>query len=141
VVSGAVAGLVAITPAAGYVGVGSAIVIGMIGGLVCYATLLFRVNKGLDESLDAWAIHGMGGLWGAIATGIFATAAIGGFSGLLEGNVDQFIANIVGALAALAYAFVVSLALAWIVDKAIGLRVSEEEEYVGLDISQHGERA
>ncbi|MDD1713986.1 MAG: ammonium transporter, partial [Methanoregulaceae archaeon] len=135
------AGLVAITPAAGYVGVGSAIVIGMIGGLVCYATLLFRVNKGLDESLDAWAIHGMGGLWGAIATGIFATAAIGGFSGLLEGNVDQFIANIVGALAALAYAFVVSLALAWIVDKAIGLRVSEEEEYVGLDISQHGERA
>ena len=141
VVSGAVAGLVAITPAAGYVGVGSAIIIGMIGGLVCYATLLFRVNKGLDESLDAWAIHGMGGLWGAIATGIFATAAIGGFSGLLEGNVDQFIANIVGALAALAYAFVVSLALAWIVDKAIGLRVSEEEEYVGLDISQHGERA
>jgi ammonium transporter, Amt family len=141
VVSGAVAGLVAITPAAGYVGVGSAIVIGMIGGLVCYATLLFRVNKGLDESLDAWAIHGMGGLWGAIATGIFATAAIGGYSGLLEGNVDQFIANIVGALAALAYAFVVSLALAWIVDKAIGLRVSEEEEYVGLDISQHGERA
>jgi len=141
VVSGAVAGLVAITPAAGYVGVGSAIIIGIIGGLVCYATLLFRVNKGLDESLDAWAIHGMGGLWGAIATGIFATAAIGGFSGLLEGNVDQFIANIVGALAALAYAFVVSLALAWIVDKAIGLRVSEEEEYVGLDISQHGERA
>jgi Amt family ammonium transporter len=141
VVSGAVAGLVAITPAAGYVGVGSAIIIGIIAGLVCYATLLFRVNKGLDESLDAWAIHGMGGLWGAIATGIFATAAIGGFSGLLEGNVDQFIANVIGALAALAYAFVVSLALAWIVDKAIGLRVSEEEEYVGLDISQHGERA
>jgi Amt family ammonium transporter len=141
VVSGAVAGLVAITPAAGYVGVGSAIVIGIIAGLVCYATLLFRVNKGLDESLDAWAIHGMGGLWGAIATGIFATAAIGGFSGLLEGNVEQFIANVVGALAALAYAFVVSIALAWIVDKAIGLRVSEEEEYVGLDISQHGERA
>lgn len=141
VVSGAVAGLVAITPAAGYVGVGSAIVIGIIAGLICYATLLFRVNKGLDESLDAWAIHGMGGLWGAIATGIFATAAIGGYSGLLEGNVDQFIANVVGALAALAYAFVASLALAWIVDKAIGLRVSEEEEYVGLDISQHGERA
>jgi Amt family ammonium transporter len=141
VVSGAVAGLVAITPAAGYVGVGSAIVIGLIAGLVCYAALLFRVNKGLDESLDAWAIHGMGGLWGAIATGIFATAAIGGFSGLLEGNVDQFIANVVGALAALAYAFVVSIALAWIVDKAIGLRVSEDEEYVGLDISQHGERA
>jgi Amt family ammonium transporter len=140
-VSGAVAGLVAITPAAGYVGVGSAIIIGIIAGLICYAALLFRMNKGLDESLDAWAIHGMGGLWGAIATGIFATAAISGYSGLLEGNVQQFVANLTGALAALVYAFGVSLVLAYIVDKTIGLRVTEEEEYVGLDISQHGERA
>jgi Amt family ammonium transporter len=99
------------------------------------------MNKGLDESLDAWAIHGMGGLWGAIATGIFATAAISGYSGLLEGNVQQFVANLTGALAALVYAFGVSLVLAYIVDKTIGLRVTEEEEYVGLDISQHGERA
>jgi Amt family ammonium transporter len=140
-VSGAIAGLVAITPAAGYVGVGSAIVIGAIGGLICYGAMLFRLKKGLDESLDAWAVHGMGGLWGAIATGIFATAAIGGYSGLLEGNVDQFIANVIGALSALAYAFVVTLALAYVIDKTLGLRVSEEEEYVGLDISQHGERA
>ncbi len=103
--------------------------------------MLFRLKKGLDESLDAWAVHGMGGLWGAIATGIFATAAIGGYSGLLEGNVHQFIANVIGALSALAYAFVVTLALAYVIDKTIGLRVSEEEEYVGLDISQHGERA
>jgi Amt family ammonium transporter len=140
-VSGAVAGLVAITPAAGYVGVGSAIIIGIIAGLICYAALLFRIKRGLDESLDAWAIHGMGGLWGAIATGIFATAAISGYSGLLEGNVDQFLANVVGALAALVYAFGISIVLAYVVDKTIGLRVSEEEEYVGLDISQHGERA
>ncbi len=140
-VSGAIAGLVAITPAAGYVGVGSAIVIGAIAGLICYGAMLFRLKKGLDESLDAWAVHGMGGLWGAIATGIFATAAIGGYSGLLEGNVHQFIANVIGALSALAYAFVVTLALAYVIDKTIGLRVSEEEEYVGLDISQHGERA
>jgi Amt family ammonium transporter len=139
-VSGAIAGLVAITPAAGYVGVGSAIVIGAIGGLICYGAMLFRLKKGLDESLDAWAVHGMGGLWGAIATGIFATAAIGGYSGLLEGNVDQFIANVIGAVSALAYAFVVTLVLAYVIDKTIGLRVSEEEEYVGLDISQHGER-
>jgi Amt family ammonium transporter len=140
-VSGAIAGLVAITPAAGYVGVGSAIIIGAIAGLVCYGAMLFRIKKGLDESLDAWAVHGMGGLWGAFATGIFATAAIGGYSGLLEGNVEQFIANAIGALAALAYALVVTLVLAYVIDRTIGLRVSEEEEYVGLDISQHGERA
>jgi len=139
-VSGAIAGLVAITPAAGYVGVGSAILIGAIAGLICYVAMLFRLKKNLDESLDAWAIHGMGGLWGAIATGIFATAAIGGYSGLLEGNAHQFIANIIGALSALVYAFVVTLVLAYVIDKTIGLRVSEEEEYVGLDISQHGER-
>ena len=140
-ISGAIAGLVAITPAAGYVGVGSAIIIGAIAGLICYGAMLFRLKKGLDESLDAWAVHGMGGLWGAFATGIFATAAIGGYSGLLEGDVQQFIANAIGALSALVYAFVVTLALAYVIDKTIGLRVSEEEEYVGLDISQHGERA
>jgi Amt family ammonium transporter len=139
-VSGAVAGLVAITPAAGFVDVGASIAIGAIAGLICYGAMLFRLKKGLDESLDAWAVHGMGGLWGAFATGIFAVAAIGGYSGLIEGNVDQFIANAVGALAALVYAFVATLALAYLVDKTIGLRVSEEEEYVGLDISQHGER-
>ncbi|MDD1711457.1 MAG: ammonium transporter [Methanoregulaceae archaeon] len=140
-VSGAIAGLVAITPAAGYVGVWSSMAIGAIAGLICYAAMLFRIKKGLDESLDAWAVHGMGGLWGAFATGIFATAAIGGYSGLIEGNVQQFIANAIGALSALVYALVVTLVLAYIIDRTIGLRVTEEEEYVGLDISQHGERA
>jgi len=140
-ISGAIAGLVAITPAAGFVGVVPSIVIGAIGGLICYAAMLFRLKKGLDESLDAWAVHGMGGLWGAVATGIFATAAMGGYSGLLEGNIGKFTANVVGALSALVYAFVVTLVLAYVIDRAIGLRVSEDEEYVGLDISQHGERA
>ena len=139
-VSGAIAGLVAITPAAGYVNTMGAIVIGAIAGLICYAAMLYRINKGLDESLDAWAVHGMGGLWGAIATGIFAVAAIGGYSGLIEGNVQQFLANATGAFAALIYAFVVTLIIAWVLNKTIGMRVSEEEEYVGLDISQHGER-
>lgn len=139
-VSGAIAGLVAITPAAGYVGVASAIIIGAIAGLICYGAMLFRLKKGLDESLDAWAVHGMGGLWGAFATGIFATAAIGGYSGLIEGNVQQFVSNAIGALAALVYALVITLVLAYVIDRTIGLRVSEEEEYVGLDISQHGER-
>lgn len=139
-VSGAIAGLVAITPAAGYVTVPGAIAIGLIAGVLCYGCMLWRIRKGLDESLDAWSIHGMGGLWGAIATGIFAMAAVNGYSGLMEGNVDQFLANAAGAFAALIYAFVVTLVLAKVVDKVIGLRVSEEEEYVGLDISQHGER-
>src|SRR4030042_1550068 len=96
-VSGAVAGLVAITPGAGYVTPMAALLIGAIGGVLCYGMLLFRIRKGLDESLDAWAIHGMGGLWGALATGIFAVAAVNGASGLLEGNVHQFIANAAGA--------------------------------------------
>ena len=82
----------------------------------------------------------MGGLWGALATGIFAVAAVNGQSGLLEGNMGQLIAQIVGAGAAVVYAFVVTLVLAVIIDKTMGLRVTEEEEYVGLDISQHGER-
>jgi Amt family ammonium transporter len=139
-VSGAIAGLVGITPAAGYVGPMAAIAIGAVAGLICYAAMLYRIRKGLDESLDAWAVHGMGGLWGALATGIFASAAINGYSGLLEGNVDQFIANAIGAVAAMVYAFVVTLILAFVIDKTLGMRVSEEEEYVGLDISQHGER-
>ena len=139
-VSGAVAGLVAITPGAGYVTPMAAILIGAVGGIFCYGVMLWRIRKGLDESLDAWAIHGMGGLWGALATGIFAIAAVNGASGLIEGNVNQFVANAAGAFAAVIYAFVVTYVLAVIIDKTIGLRVTEEEEYVGLDISQHGER-
>ncbi len=140
-VSGAVAGLVAITPAAGFVDPLASIAIGAIAGVVCYSAMLFRIRRGWDESLDAWAVHGIGGMWGAIATGIFANEAVGGYSGLLYGNVQQFIAQIVAAGSALIYAFAVTLVLAKAVDMVLGLRVSEEEEYVGLDISQHGEKA
>lgn len=140
-VSGAVAGLVAITPAAGFVGPMSALVIGAVAGVICYKAMLFRIKRGFDESLDAWAIHGVGGLWGALATGIFATAAVGGYTGLIYGNVGQFTAQIIGAGAAIVYAFTITLILAKLVDATIGLRVTEEEEYVGLDISQHGEEA
>ncbi len=140
-VSGGIVGLVAITPAAGYVTPMASIVIGAVAGVVCYGAMLFRQKNSFDESLDAWACHGVGGLWGALATGIFATAAVNGASGLIEGNVQQFIANATGAFAALIYAFVVTYILAVVIDKTIGLRVTEEEEYVGLDISQHGERA
>jgi Amt family ammonium transporter len=140
-VTGAVAGLVAITPASGYVTPMAAIIIGAVAGVLCYGMMLFRIKVGWDESLDCWAVHGMGGLWGALATGIFAMAAVNGASGLIEGNVHQFVANEIVAFYALIYAFVVTYVLATIIDKTIGLRVTEEEEYVGLDISQHGERA
>jgi Amt family ammonium transporter len=141
VVSGAIAGLVAITPAAGFVTPLSSIVIGLVAGGICYRAMLFRIKIRLDESLDAWAIHGVGGLWGALATGIFATEAIGGYSGLLYGNVHQFMAQVIGAGAAIIYAFGLAFILAKIVDVTIGLRVTAEEEYVGADLSQHGERA
>jgi Amt family ammonium transporter len=103
--------------------------------------MLVRIRRQLDESLDAWAIHGMGGLWGTIATGIFAAAVIGGFSGLIEGNSNQFLVNTVAAIAALVYAFVMTYIVGMVIDRTIGLRVTEDEEYVGLDICQHGERA
>jgi len=140
-VSGAIAGLVAITPAAGYVDNLSAMVIGGVAGVLCYSMLLLRVGRGLDESCDAWAVHGMGGLWGAIATGIFATASVNSYTGLLYGNFHQFTAQIIAAGASVIYAFVVTLVLAKIVDSVMGLRVTEDEEYVGLDIAQHGEKA
>ena len=140
-VSGGIAGLVAITPAAGYVDVPGALAIGAVAGVLCYMSLLFRVNRGLDESCDAWAVHGMGGLWGAIATGIFATSAVNSYTGLIYGNFHQFAVQIMAAGASVIYAFVMTYILARIVDSVMGLRVTEDEEYVGLDIAQHGEKA
>ncbi|WP_174590388.1 ammonium transporter [Methanocella conradii] len=139
--SGALAGLVAITPASGFVDPLAAIIIGAVASVVCYYSMLFRIKKGLDESCDCWSIHGMGGVWGAIATGIFATAAVNGYSGLLYGNLSQFIYQAIAVCASIAYAFVVTFVLVKILDSTIGMTVKEEEEYVGLDISQHGERA
>ena len=139
-VSGAIAGMVAITPAAGYVTPMVSILIGAVAGLICYGAMLFRIRKELDESLDAWAIHGMGGLWGTIATGAFAAMAVCGVSGLVEGNTQQFMINGISALAALVFSFVITYIIASIIDRTMGLRVSPDEEYVGMDISQHGER-
>ncbi len=139
--SGAIAGLVAITPASGYVDTSAALIIGGVAGVLCYGALLFRVSRGLDESCDAWSVHGTGGLWGAIATGIFANPVVNSFAGLLYGNPHQLVVQIIAAGAALIYAFVLTYVLAKIVDMTLGLRVTEDEEYVGLDISQHGEKA
>jgi Amt family ammonium transporter len=141
IASGAIAGLAAVTPAAGYVNPWAAIVIGVVASVICYVALLFRIKKGLDESCDCWSIHGVGGFWGVLAAGIFATAAVNGYTGLLYGNVSQFIYQLIAVLATVAYSFVATLVIAKAVDMAMGLRVKEEEEYVGLDISQHGERA
>ncbi|NOZ58882.1 MAG: ammonium transporter [Euryarchaeota archaeon] len=138
IATGAVAGLVAITPAAGFVTPLASIAIGVGAGIVCYYALLFRMSRNIDESLDVWAVHGMGGTWGAIATGIFASV---GATGLLAGNPSQVVTQLVGVVATWIYAFVVTFVLAKILDATMGLRVSEEEEDVGLDIAQHGERA
>lgn len=139
-VSGAIAGMVAITPAAGFVTPMVAILIGGIAGFVCYGAMLLRIRKGLDESLDAWAIHGIGGLWGTIATGVFAASAVCGCTGLFEGNLWQFLINGSIAMTTLLFAFIVTYTIAHVVDRTLGLRVSADEEYVGMDISQHGER-
>jgi Amt family ammonium transporter len=141
IASGAIAGLAAVTPAAGYVDPLAAIVIGVVASGICYGAMLFRIKKNLDESCDCWSIHGVGGLWGVLAAGIFATAAVNTSTGLLSGNLNQLVIQLIAVVAAVVYSFVVTFVLAKVVDKVIGLRVKEEEEYVGLDISQHGERA
>jgi Amt family ammonium transporter len=139
--SGAVAGLVAITPAAGFVGVKSAIVIGFLAGMICYGGVMLKGRFGYDDSLDVVGIHGLGGIWGALATGIFASTAInsGGADGLLFGNPMQLWIQFVSVVATVVFSFVVSWGLLKLVDGLVGLRVSPEEEEIGLDVSQHSE--
>ncbi|KHO61143.1 ammonium transporter [Thermoanaerobacter sp. YS13] len=142
--SGAVAGLVAITPAAGYVTAVSAIIIGIIAGILCYFSVNYLKHKfKYDDSLDAFGIHGIGGTWGAIATGIFATKVVnpGGANGLIYGNVHQFIVQIIGVIAVYVFAAIMTYSILKIINLFMDLRVSDEEEEVGLDISQHGEGA
>jgi Amt family ammonium transporter len=143
VATGAVAGLVAITPAAGFVSPIAAIPIGVIASVICYYCMILRARGGIDESLDVWAVHGMGGIWGALATGIFASVAVNsaGANGLIYGHALQLAKQLAGVAAVAAFAFCATWVLGKIVDLTIGLRVKEEEEVVGLDISQHGERA
>ena len=139
-ITGAVAGLVAVTPAAGYVTVPASILVGGVAGVLCYGAMVWRLRRGYDESLDAFAVHGMGGLWGTVATGVLATVAVNIYPGLLEGNPQQLLVNAGATLVAVVYAFVMTYLIALLVDRLMGLRVTEDEEYVGLDISQHGER-
>ena len=143
IVTGAVVGLVAITPAAGFVTPLSAIAIGAIAAPVSYYAIRLRQKWGLDESLDVWACHGMGGTWGALATGLFATTAVNsaGFDGLFYGNPSQFVTQAIAVGIAIVFSFVVTWLITTLLKKTVGLRVTENEEEVGLDISEHGERA
>jgi ammonium transporter, Amt family len=143
VVTGAVAGLVAITPAAGFVQPIMGIPIGAGAAVICYYMMVFRAKTSIDESLDVWAVHGMGGTWGALATGIFCCAAVNtaGKDGLIYGNPKQLLLQLIGVVVVWVFAFVMTWIIGKVVNKVIGLRVSPAEESVGLDISQHGERA
>ena len=139
--AGAVAGLVAITPAAGFVTVGGALLIGLAAGAICFAATLLRDRLAIDDSLDVFAVHGVGGIWGAVATGIFAVAAIGGVSGLVEGNAEQLLVQIVAVAFTVVFAAVMTFIIIKIIDVALGLRVDESDEEAGLDIAVHGETA
>jgi len=143
VATGAVAGLAAVTPAAGFIEPIAAIPIGIVASLIGYYCIILRMKRGVDESLDVWAVHGMGGIWGVLATGIFASLAVNsaGADGLIYGNIAQFGKQAAGVAAVGAFAFSITWILGKLVNATIGLRVKEDEEMVGLDISQHGERA
>jgi Amt family ammonium transporter len=140
--SGLVAGLVAITPAAGFVGPMAAIAIGLCAGAVCYGGVLLKSRFGYDDTLDAFGVHGVGGAAGALLTGVFCSLAWNktGADGLIKGNVGQFGTQALAAGAAAVYAAVVTFVILKVVEKIVGLRVEQEDEYEGLDLNLHGEQ-
>ncbi len=143
IATGAVAGLVAITPAAGYVKPIMGIPIGIGVSVICFYMMRLRNKTRIDESLDVWACHGMGGTWGALATGIFATVTVNsaGANGIIYGNLVLLGKQLLAIIVVWVYSFGMTWIVGKLIDKAIGLRVSETEESIGLDISQHGESA
>jgi ammonium transporter, Amt family len=139
---GAVAGLVAITPASGFVTPGGALVIGLIAGGLCYSATLLRARVRVDDALDVFAVHGIGGIFGAVATGVFATSAVqSGFSGLIDGNPRQVLVQLLAVGATLAYAVVGTFVIVKVVDAILGIRVPSTQEQTGLDLAVHGEAA
>ncbi|PYO54418.1 MAG: ammonia channel protein, partial [Candidatus Rokuibacteriota bacterium] len=141
--SGAVAGLVAITPASGFVGPLSSIVIGAVAGALCYTACNLKSRFGYDDSLDVVGVHGVGGTWGALATGLFASKAINdaGADGLFFGNPGQLWTQVIAVVSTIALAVVLTWVILKVVDALVGLRVSDEDEAAGLDLSQHSETA
>ncbi len=140
-VCGAVAGLVAITPASGYVTAGGALLIGFAVGGLCYSFTLLRSRLKIDDALDVFAVHGVGGTFGAVATGVFATAAINSYSGLIDGNAGQVVTQVIAIGATVAYAVISTFVIVKLVDFLLGLRVPTRDEEVGLDLAVHGEAA
>jgi Amt family ammonium transporter len=143
-ISGAVAGLVAVTPAAGFVTPLGALGIGALAGLVCYlAVVVMKGKLGYDDSLDAFGVHGVGGMLGALLTGLWATTTVNsaGADGVFHGNAKLLLWQFIAVLVCAAYSFVLSYGLLKLVDKVVGLRVSEEKENIGLDLTQHSESA
>lgn len=140
-ISGAVAGLVAITPAAGFVTVQAAVIIGLVTSVVSYLAISYLKPKlGYDDALDVLGIHGMSGLWGALATGLFAAPFVNELgTGLFYGNPGQLITQIIAVVVVAAYSFIATLLIGKVIDIVIGLRVEEKEELEGLDINQHEE--
>jgi Amt family ammonium transporter len=140
ILSGAIAGLVAITPASGFVGPTGALVIGIVAGLVClWAVAWLKPRLGYDDSLDVFGVHAVGGIVGALLTGVFAVEAIGGKPGLLEGNGGQIATQVYGIIATIVWTAVASFVILKVIDLVIGLRASREIEIEGLDINLHGE--
>ena len=139
--TGAVAGLATITPAAGYVEPWAAAVIGLIAGVVCYYAVQLRIKLDLDDALDVLGVHGVGGILGSILVGVFAVKSINGIGGLISGDIHQFIMQIVGVLIISLYSFIVTLLILYVVNRFLPVRVSKEVEENGLDISIHHEEA
>jgi Amt family ammonium transporter len=137
--SGAIAGLAAVTPAAGFVDMTGAICIGVIASLLCYGAILVKMKMDYDDSLDAFGIHGVGGFFGTLAVGIWANPLIGGKAGFLYGNPGQFTVQTLMALSVALFSLIATVILFFVVEKTIGFRASEKEEDMGLDLSQHGE--
>ena len=139
---GAVAGLVAITPASGFVTPGGAIVIGLVAGGLCYSATLLRARLKVDDALDVFAVHGVGGVFGALATGVLATSAVqASFTGLIDGNAGQVVTQILAVAATIAYAVVTTFVIVKVVDLILGIRITARQEELGLDLAVHGEVA
>lgn len=139
VASGAIAGLVGITPAAGFVGVGGALAIGLVCGIVCYLLVGLKARFGYDDSLDVVAVHGGGGIIGAVLTGVFAVELIGGVPGAIEGNPGQIVNQLIAIAAVIVWSGIWTFIIFKVLDAIIGIRVSPEEEEEGLDLTEHAE--
>jgi ammonium transporter, Amt family len=139
--TGAIAGLVAVSPAAGYVTPTGALVLGALVCPFCYGAIVVKAKLGYDDSLDVFGVHGVGAIVGVLALGVLATPGLtGGAGGLLDGNTDLLVAQAIAVAAVAVYTVIATLVLLVLLDRLLGLRVSAEEEELGLDLTQHGQR-